>query len=259
LAESCFFGAQSHRKNPKSEVRTKVKIQMTQSFKRRETAKVRLFHNLEFPSFGFVSNFGFRISSSRSAVLLLLVVSGIPARAEAHLNSTGMGPIYDGLMHFLISPEDLVPAFALALLAGLRGAAYGRRASFTLPVAWLAGSLFGLTGAATGGSAVLSSLWFLLLGGLVIVDAKIRLSAMTVLAALLGVVHGYLNGTGMGQSGFAVVALLGLISGVFVLIVLIAAFVVQLRAQWARIAVRVAGSWIAASGLLMLGWSFRGR
>jgi hypothetical protein len=32
---------------------------------------------------------------------------------------------------------------------------------------------------------------------------------------------------------------------------------VQLRASWARIAVRVAGSWIAASGLLMLGWAVR--
>jgi hypothetical protein len=36
---------------------------------------------------------------------------------------------------------------------------------------------------------------------------------MTALAALLGLVHGYLNGTGMGQSGFVVVALLGLTSG----------------------------------------------
>jgi hydrogenase/urease accessory protein HupE len=205
-----------------------------------------------------LSGFKFRISSFRSAVLLLLVVSGIPARAEAHLNSTGMGPIYDGLMHFLMSPEDLIPALALALLAGLRGAAYGRRAAFTLPVAWLAGSLFGLTAAATTGSAVLSSLWFLLLGGLVIADAKLSLSAMSALAVLLGFVHGYLNGTGMGQSGFALAALLGLTAGVFVLIVLTAAFVVQLQAQWARIAVRVAGSWIAASGLLMLGWSFRG-
>jgi urease accessory protein len=245
-------------RNLKHEFRNKLKIQMTQSFKRTETVKVRLFHNLGLPSFGFVSNFGFRISSFRSAVLLLLVVSGIPARAEAHLNSTGMGPIYDGLMHFLMSPEDLVPALALALLAGLRGAAYGRRASFTLPVAWLVGSLFGLTAAATTGSAVLTSLWFLLLGGLVIADAKLPLSAMTALAALCGLVHGYLNGTGMGQSWFAVVTLLGLTSGVFVLIVLAAAFVVQLRAHWVRIAVRVAGSWIAASGLLMLGWSFRG-
>ena len=87
-----------------------------------------------------------------------------------------------------------------------------------------------------------------------IADAKLSLSMMTALAALLGLVHGYLNGTGMGQSAFAVVAVLGLTSGVFVLIVLAAAFVVQLQAHW----VRVAGSWIAASGLLMLGWSFRG-
>jgi hypothetical protein len=32
-----------------------------------------------------------------------------------------MGPIYDGLMHFLTSPEDFIPVLALSLLAGLRG------------------------------------------------------------------------------------------------------------------------------------------
>jgi hydrogenase/urease accessory protein HupE len=189
-------------------------------------------------------------------VALALALGAAPA--EAHLNSTGMGPIYDGLMHFLTTPEDLLPALALALLPGLRGAAYGRRASLILPLAWLVGSLFGLSVAASPGSAVLSSFWFLLLGGLVIADAKLSLRALTVLAALLGLVHGYLNGTGMGISGFAVVAVVGLTSGVFVLIVLAAAFVVQLQAHWGRIAGRVAGSWVAASGLLMLGWSLRG-
>jgi len=44
---------------------------------------------------------------------------------------------------------------------------------------------------------------------------------------------------------------------VFVLISLTSAFVVQLQAPWARIAVRVVGSWIVASGLLMLGWAVR--
>ncbi len=201
---------------------------------------------------------GLRPSRLWTCAFATLVVVLCSEPAEAHLNSTGMGPIYDGLLHFLMTPEDLVPALALALLAGLRGAAYGRRASFTLPVAWLMGGLFGLTSAATTGSVVLSSFWLLLLGGLVIADAKLTLRPMTVLTALLGLVHGYLNGTGMGQSAFAVVAVLGVTSGVFVLIVLVAAFVVQLRTHWARIAVRVAGSWIAASGLLMLGWSFRG-
>jgi urease accessory protein len=194
-----------------------------------------------------------------TCVIVALVAVLCSKPAEAHLESTGMGPIYDGLMHFLMSPEDLVPVLALALLAGLRGAAYGRRASFTLPLSWLVGSLFGLTAAATTGSAILSALWFLLLGGLLIADARLSLRALTALAVLLGLVHGYWNGTGMGLSGSAVVALLGLASGVFALVVLAAALVVPLRAQWARIAVRVAGSWIAASGLLMLGWSLRGR
>jgi len=201
---------------------------------------------------------GVRPSRLRTCTIVTLAVALCSEPAEAHLNSTGMGPIYDGLMHFLMSPEDLVPTLALALLAGLRGAAYGRRALFTLPAVWLLGSLFGLTTAATNGSAILSSFWFLLLGGLVVADAKLSLRSMTTLTVLLGLVHGYLNGTGMGQSGFAVVAVVGLASRVFVLIALAAAFVIQLRAHWAQIAVRVAGSWIAASGLLMLGWSFRG-
>jgi hypothetical protein len=52
-------------------------------------------------------------------VFFVLLLSATPV--HAHLNSTGMGPIYDGLMHFLLSPEDFVAVLALALLAGLRG------------------------------------------------------------------------------------------------------------------------------------------
>ena len=178
--------------------------------------------------------------------------------AEAHLNATGMGPIYDGLMHFLTSPDDLVSALALALLAGLRGAPCGRRAMFTLPAAWLLGSLAGLSAALVNAGTLWASLWFMLLGGLVVADAKLSLRSMTALGALLGLVHGYLNGTGMGLSAQAIVSTLGLAAAVFVLVVLVAALVVRLRAHWARIAVRVGGSWIAASGLLMLGWSIRG-
>jgi hydrogenase/urease accessory protein HupE len=193
--------------------------------------------------------------SGCAIVALAVALASLPV--EAHLNSTGMGPIYDGLTHFLLSPEDLVPVLALALLAGLRGAAHGRSALFALPAAWLLGSLFGLTASATNGSAVLSSLWFLLLGGLVATDVKLSLRLATALAALLGLVHGYANGTGMSESGSAFVAVVGMVSAIFVVTALVAAFVVQLRAHWARIAVRVAGSWIAASGLLMLGWALR--
>src|SRR5262245_7022149 len=151
-------------------------------------------------------------SRLRTCAIAMVAVAMCAKPAEAHLNATGMGPIYDGLTHFLTSPEDLIPVLALALLAGLRGAAYGRRALFTLPAMWLLGCLLGLAASATNGSVVLSSLWFLLLGGLVAADARLSLQVTGALAALLGLVHGYLNGTGMGLSGSAVVATLGLVS-----------------------------------------------
>ena len=188
-------------------------------------------------------------------VVFTLVMYALPA--EAHLNSTGMGPLYDGLMHFLLSPEDIVPVFALALLSGLRGTSYGRRALFTLPVAWFLGGIAGLGAVAAKPHPLLAATWFLLLGGLLAADARISLRSTTFLAALLGLYHGLLNGAGMGRFDTAAVALVGLVFAVFVLIALVAAFVVRLHSHWARMAVRVGGSWIAASGLLMLGWAVR--
>jgi hydrogenase/urease accessory protein HupE len=188
------------------------------------------------------------------AVLLLLIL--FPSHAEAHLNSTGLGPVYDGLLHFLLSPEDLLPVLALALLAGQRGADCGRRAMFVLPVAWFLGGLAGLATKASSNTA-LTCISFLLLGGLLAGNAQVSLRATTILAVLVGLFHGYLNGTGMGQPATAALALLGLVFAVFILVAIAAACVVQLRQPWTRIAVRVVGSWIAASGLLMLGWAAR--
>jgi hydrogenase/urease accessory protein HupE len=76
-----------------------------------------------------------------------------------------------------------------------------------------------------------------------------------VLATLLGSFHGYLNGAGINRFDDGTYALLGLALVVFVIVALFASLVVPLRQQWARVAVRVAGSWIAASGLLMFGWA----
>ncbi len=190
---------------------------------------------------------------------VLFACAMLPLTAHAHLNSTGMGPIYDGLTHFLMSPEDLVPVLALALFAGLRGATYGRRTLFVLPAAWLLGGFAGLAASASNGNAMVSAVWFLVMGGLLALDAKLSLRVTTVLAALLGLYHGYLNGAGLGLNFSSAAVLLGLIFAVFVLIALASAFVVQLHAAWARIAVRVAGSWIFASGLLLVGWAARSK
>jgi hypothetical protein len=86
-------------------------------------------------------------------------------------------------------------------------------------------------------------------------DAPTTLLATTIIAALLGLAHGQLNGAGMGQPEVGAVALFGLVFMVFVTVAFSAAFVVRLHRPWTRIAVRVVGSWIVAMGLLMRGWN----
>ena len=62
----------------------------------------------------------------------------------------------------------------------------------------------------------------------------------------------------MGGAGPGVRGILGVSAVVFVLTTLVAATVVSFQAGWLRIAWRVLGSWIAASGILLLGWSLAG-
>jgi hydrogenase/urease accessory protein HupE len=180
-----------------------------------------------------------------------------PWRVEAHLVTTGLGPVYDGIGHLLVTPEDLLPVLALALFAGLRGVGAGRRVLYILPSAWLVGGGVGLLahGLPVFPSPALSSL---ILGTLVAADLRVPPPAVTALALGLGLVHGVHNGVAMQQAGAGAMGLLGLLAALVVLVALVAAGVVSLQQQWTRIAVRVAGSWMAAIGLLMLGWALRG-
>jgi hydrogenase/urease accessory protein HupE len=192
----------------------------------------------------------------------------LPLNAAIALSILFLGPeivrSWRGETSFTIR-HPWVVAFAFGLLHGFgfalrtyqRGTAQGRRTLFVLPAAWLFGSLLGLAASASNGNAIVSAVWFLLLGGLLAADAKLSLRVTTALAALLGLYHGYLNGAGLGLTFSSAAVLLGLIFSVFVMIALAAAFVLQLQASWARIAVRVAGSWIFASGLLLMGWAVR--
>jgi hypothetical protein len=182
----------------------------------------------------------------------------IPVRLHAHLVSTGFGPAFDGVGHLVVTPQDLLPVVALALLAGLGGRAYGRRVLFVLPAAWLTGGLIGL---AIGWSAPLATtgLSFLILGGLVAADRPMGERTGVVLAVALGVLHGQMNGVEMAAAGIGLIGLSGTVAALFVFVSLITGLVVSLRSNWTRVAVRVAGSWIVAVGLLYLGWTVGGR
>jgi hydrogenase/urease accessory protein HupE len=181
-----------------------------------------------------------------------------PTPAHAHLVTTGLGPLYDGVSHLFLSFEDLLPVIALALLAGLNGPKAGRLALFVVPGAWLVGGMAGFFAGAPLVPGTVAAVSFLLLGGLTAADRRLSPTVVTTLATALGLLHGWLNGAGIAGAGRESLGLVGMASAVFVVVALLAAFVVWLRPPWTRIAVRVAGSWIAAIGLLLLGWGLRG-
>ncbi|SBT04416.1 exported hypothetical protein [Candidatus Accumulibacter aalborgensis] len=107
--------------------------------------------------------------------------------AQAHLVETALGPLYDVIVHFALTPEDLIPALALALLTGLRGRALARRRIFVLPGPWLLGGVVGVF-IGTPAFAVPAWLPLLMLGGLVAADARLPDGTTSAIAALLG--HG---------------------------------------------------------------------
>lgn len=183
-------------------------------------------------------------------------VLAAPTSAHAHLVQTGFGAFYDGITHLVITPGDLLLVVGLALLAGLRGRAVSRDVLLALPVAWLAGGLAGAWLPATGALTLVTSLSFGLVGVLVALDRRLPRPIVVGLACAAGLLHGVGNGTTM-VSGTGTLALVGAAAAALVVVTLIPAVVVAIRHGWARIAVRVAGSWIAAVGLLMVGWIVR--
>ncbi len=192
---------------------------------------------------------------AHKTLLLVATLLTLPAAAHAHLTGTGLGPFYDGVTHFFLSPEQIVPVFALALFAGLRGKGAGRSTLFLLPAAWLVGGIAGLARPLAGQFPLLTCFSFLVLGALVASDANLPPRFVAAVALLFGAALGYVNGSDLSTNA-GTVALLGTSTAIFIVTALVAAFVASLLVPWTRIVIRVAGSWIAAAGLLLLGWTY---
>jgi urease accessory protein len=178
----------------------------------------------------------------------------LSADAHAHSAAKGIGDFYAGALHPLTSLEHLLAFLAFGILAGQQGQRaepvlgafclsllVGGALSVWLPDApWL--SL----------PNVASSIVF---GGLVALSRPLPQPLFHAAAVLFGLSHGFTNGEGMADGGkpylfIPGVALAGLVVTAYGLIT--TDWLLRRRAGWIRIAVRVAGSWIAAIGILVL-------
>src|SRR5262249_26178281 len=134
-----------------------------------------------------------------------------------------------------------------------------RAVLFALPAAWLAGNVLGLLVVPRVTMPLGTATVTIAVGGMVAAGRRLPLALITGFAIAGGVLAGALDGVELATARSSQLAAAGAASALFVVVSLVTGQVVSVRAAWARIAVQVAGSWIAAVGLFMLGWAIRGR
>lgn len=184
----------------------------------------------------------------------------VPPTAFGHDLGGHYGAFLDAAIHPLTELDHVLAFFALGLFAGQQGAP----AAWRSLAAFVAGLLFGIIlsavlPASTGalrflGVFNLASLF--VLGSLVAAALRPPVWLVGFLAVLFGASHGLENGIDLAEA-LSVLSVLGVLAAGLVAAAPVAALVVSLCAGWQRVAVRVAGSWIAAIGLIALGLRFK--
>ena len=193
--------------------------------------------------------------AARAGVAVCLMF--VAGSAYAHAAARGAGDFYAGALHALTALEHVLPFLALGILAGQ----HGRKAEPVLLVfclALAAGAIVALWTPGLSYVGLLNIFSAILFGGLVAAAWTLPMPFCYGIAAVFGLTHGFANGAGMIEQTkpylfIPGVALAGLAVTAYGLI--FTDYLLCRKAGWIHIAVRVAGSWIAAIGILVLATS----
>lgn len=193
-----------------------------------------------------------RIASSAQVLLIALL---LPSVTAAH-PIKGVGDFYAGMLHPVTALEFLLPWIALALFAGQQGRKAALLTLGIFPLALVSGALAALLVQPPAWIAGINLVVIPVLGVAVALAFTCPVGVTILLVAVVGLLHGLANGAEVTAAmspwrfipGLATVAILVLAYGI--------GLVRSLQKPWTRIAVRVAGSWIAAAGILVCALKF---
>lgn len=196
------------------------------------------------------------LPASRAGAALGLALSA--NAAHAHVASAQAGAFYAGLLHPLTAPEHVLPMLGLGLLAGQHGLHQGQSVLLAFPLALALGASLALLYPAPEWALLLNLANLasaVLFGGLVAAALRLPTTLLSTLAALFGLTHGYVNGAAITPNLSPAIFILGLVTAALLALGYSlggTAYLLRLKPVWIPIAVRVAGSWITAIGILAL-------
>jgi len=193
-----------------------------------------------------------RYSALVTPLLVLAAAWLYPAPALAH-GSLAVGEFYAGMLHPLLHFETLLPILALALWSGQLGDARAWHLPVTFSAAALVGAVAGILDVEPPVGRSLLLLAMLVLGLLVAVRGRLPAWLAMAMVLLFGVGQGQANTYDPEQEiERPLLFLAGFGSSIGLIFFHVVTRVFRYRAFWVQNAVRVLGSWIAATGLLVL-------
>ncbi len=194
------------------------------------------------------------IHCHRNFLTLWLLITTVfwPLSAWAHVGSGEAGGFLIGLQHPLSGFDHVLAMIAV----GLWGAQLGAPSLWILPVVFpmmmAMGGTLGLMGIPIPGVEVGIAVSAIVLGFMVLAEAKLKIQLAMVIVAFFAIFHGHAHGTELpaGQSGLlysiGFVAATGCLHGAGIAIGLIH------RWQIGRLVLRGAGSLVCAAGFYFL-------
>lgn len=189
--------------------------------------------------------------------LSLLALAGFAEPVFAHSVSARFGELYSGLLHPVTTLIHLLPWIALGLLAGMLDTAKSRTVLYSFPAAVAAGAFSANVLPELGWVQTVNLLSIVILGIFVVLSRELSLRVFATLTAILGLSHGFANNTTELDGGPLILYVIGLTLSAYLCVALSTALSHALvrRTNWGRIAVRAAGSWVLAIGLVFGGYT----
>lgn len=192
-----------------------------------------------------------RLTFSAPAGLVLVLI--VADAAYGHSVNKQFGDFYGGMLHPLTALEHLLPILGLGLLAGQQGTAVSRWVVLLFPMGLFLGASLGGPWEPSGWIEWFNRLSFVGLGILIAAEVRVPTSVAAILAVAAGLAHGYENTADVSSTVCLPLFVPGIVVSGIALVAVFAAVAASREAPWQKVAVRVAGSWITATGILVIG------